>query len=460
MPIERDDLTMTIEPSDAPSTPQSEPPSRDEFWGDDSGWSSSAGRRRTAPRAGASSTVRRWWGTVLAGGATTGRSHGTPPHSAATAPVDADPTPVGTSSDPSTSTFVPIPPVDDVAPADTGWDDGWDVEPQPVPRSGADPLLARFGVVAIVAILAVPVVLGINSGSGTDQLRDAAAATLEDVTPPSEEVDPTTAAVDTAPASTSTSLTDATTTDATATDTTPVDTEADAESTALATGALTVDATVASESADEATTTAAAAPVTTIDTCQLEYELSVGDYWIRIADESGIRLADLLGANNATIQTVLVPGRSVCLPAGASMPSPPPAPSTSSSSSNSSSASTQTAAPTTTARPAPATTAAPTTTSAPATPAAPADVEAIIRSVWPDELEERALQIAWRESNYQPTAKNYCCYGLFQIYWNVHQSWLGGIGVTSASQLFDPTTNARAAYALYQRAGGFGPWGG
>ena len=57
-----------------------------------------------------------------------------------------------------------------------------------------------------------------------------------------------------------------------------------------------------------------------------------------------------------------------------------------------------------------------------------------------------------------PTAKNFCCYGLFQIYWNVHKSWLADIGITSDQQLYDPATNARAAYALYQRAGGWGPW--
>jgi hypothetical protein len=85
---------------------------------------------------------------------------------------------------------------------------------------------------------------------------------------------------------------------------------------------------------------------------------------------------------------------------------------------------------------------------------------AIIRSVWPDDLEERALEIAWRESKYQSNVNNWCCYGLFQIHWNAHRSWLGSLGITSASQLYDPTVNATAAYTLYQRAGGFGPWGG
>jgi hypothetical protein len=80
--------------------------------------------------------------------------------------------------------------------------------------------------------------------------------------------------------------------------------------------------------------------------------------------------------------------------------------------------------------------------------------------VWPDQLEDHALEIAWRESNYKANGKNYCCYGLFQIYWSVHRGWLKTMGVSSATQLYDAETNARAAYALYQRAGGWGPWGG
>ena len=89
-----------------------------------------------------------------------------------------------------------------------------------------------------------------------------------------------------------------------------------------------------------------------------------------------------------------------------------------------------------------------------------AEAVAIIRAVWPDDLEERAIEIAWRESNHRSNVNNYCCYGLFQIHWEAHRSWLTASGVTSASQLYDPTVNAVAAYTLYQRAGGFGPWGG
>jgi hypothetical protein len=85
--------------------------------------------------------------------------------------------------------------------------------------------------------------------------------------------------------------------------------------------------------------------------------------------------------------------------------------------------------------------------------------EAIIRYIWPDDLEDRAVEIAWRESNLRNDVRNYCCYGLFQIYYTVHRSWLAGLGVTSAEDLYDPVLNAVAAYTLYQRAGGWGPWG-
>ena len=78
--------------------------------------------------------------------------------------------------------------------------------------------------------------------------------------------------------------------------------------------------------------------------------------------------------------------------------------------------------------------------------------------MWPDNLEEKALQIAWRESNWQPRARNYCCHGLFQIYYDVHKSWLPSVGVNSVEDLYDPYLNSVAAYTLYQRAGGWSPW--
>jgi len=86
----------------------------------------------------------------------------------------------------------------------------------------------------------------------------------------------------------------------------------------------------------------------------------------------------------------------------------------------------------------------------------------IIREVWPDDLEETALFVAKRESNYVHTViggKNDCCIGLFQMYWTVHQSWLTKSGITEQSQLLDARTNAEAALALYRRNGNsWRPW--
>lgn len=94
------------------------------------------------------------------------------------------------------------------------------------------------------------------------------------------------------------------------------------------------------------------------------------------------------------------------------------------------------------------------------------DPESIIRDVWPDELEDHAVAIATRESRLVPTARNACCWGLFQIHWTAHRSWLAALGITDPHQLLDARTNATAAYALYQRADaangdngdGWGPW--
>ena len=68
-----------------------------------------------------------------------------------------------------------------------------------------------------------------------------------------------------------------------------------------------------------------------------------------------------------------------------------------------------------------------------------------------------ALEIATRESNLDPYSQNSCCSGLFQLYYNVHRTWLASIGITSASQLLDPRVNARAALLMYQRSG-WAPW--
>jgi len=208
-----------------------------------------------------------------------------------------------------------------------------------------------------------------------------------------------------------------------------------------------------------APTQAAATPTPTTTparSCNRTYEVAAGDYWLGIAKAHSVSLRDLLAQNSATVQSPLFPGDDVCLPANASTPATTRAPA-------------PTTRPATTTRP-PATARPPTTTRATTTTtttAAPPpnrysrdEVVAIIRAVWPDELEEKAIAIATRESNLVPTVRNYCCYGLFQIYWNVHKRWLADLGITSAAGLYDPTANTTAAYTLYQRSGGWGPWGG
>jgi LysM repeat protein len=166
--------------------------------------------------------------------------------------------------------------------------------------------------------------------------------------------------------------------------------------------------------------------------CASKYTVQAGDGWTLIAKRAKVKVSALYKANGANASTPLYAGRSICLPQGAAAPTTAPAP-----------------APTT----APATT-------VPSRTYTRAEVETIIRAVWPDDQEEKALAIAWRESNHKPTARNWCCHGLFQIHWNAHKSWLAGIGVTDASQLLDPLVNANAALALYNRSGGWGPWGG
>lgn len=424
--------------------------SGDDFWGDAAAWNDTPDPSRTPREVASGGRTGRWWKSITGAGSTATRAHGHP----RPAPAPLDPTPA-VGIDP----YLDLDVDTDLTSASTAhdmhgawdvenWDDdGWDVEPTPPPRSGVDPLLARFGLLAIVVTLSVPVVLGLTSGDDADQIHEVATAMAEATT---VAVD-STAGATVPPIAAPTSATASTDTSATALDTSTTIITEESSSTVTTPAAVELEAT-ALALAQPAATAAAVAP------CGADYELAAGDYWIRIADAADVRLADLLAVNGATIDTVLVPGRSICLPAGARTPAPP----------TTATAASTTAAPTTTARPttttpvttATPTTTPPTTTSKPPAAATPADVEAIIRSVWPDDLENHALEIAWRESKYQSNAKNYCCYGLFQIYWSAHQSWLGSIGVTSADQLFDPTTNARAAYALYQRAGGFGPWGG
>jgi hypothetical protein len=445
-----------------------------DFWGDAEQWAGRSAEARPARRR-LGATVGRWWNST--GSMPITRTHGAPPREHPAAPID-DTDPVTGDGWPTDDWSADDWLTDDGVMEDWAvedWHDGADSATEPehaatrsVPEvddrepsgdhrrpgsrasgPGVDPLLARLGGLAIVLTLLVPVILGFTSGDDDgDTLRTSNPVPQDQpITPPTTAP---LAATPTAPAVT------------TATPTT-VGTDAPAAPPSTATGAGTTavtqdDVQPVDAAAATSTSEVAAAAALATDSCSLEYEVAAGDFWIRIAEGSGAPLADVLAANSATVSTPLYPGRTICLPAGATTPPPPPPPTT---------PPTTPAVPSPTVRPAtPATTApsrpAPTTTPTlpPTSNASAAEVQAIIRAIWPDELEERALEVAWRESNHRPTAKNFCCYGVFQIYWNVHKGWLPSLGITSPEQLYDPTLNTRAALALYERSGGWGPWGG
>ena len=162
--------------------------------------------------------------------------------------------------------------------------------------------------------------------------------------------------------------------------------------------------------------------------CARPYVAVKNDSWSRIATKTGVTMKALLAQNNATIDTMILVGDTVCLPKGTTWNQP----STKS----------------TGLRNLP----------APSTRYTRREAAAVIREIFPDRLEERALAIAQRESKLNALSYSWCCVGLFQINWWAHKPWLKDIGVTKASQLLDARVNARAAYVMYKRNSGWGPW--
>lgn len=84
------------------------------------------------------------------------------------------------------------------------------------------------------------------------------------------------------------------------------------------------------------------------------------------------------------------------------------------------------------------------------------DIKQLIRATWPADQVEMALKVAQRESSYNPRDENFCCLGIFQIYYEVNQSYVHRFGYTR-EDLFDPAANIRVAFALWQDRG-WAPW--
>jgi LysM repeat protein len=319
-------------------------------------------------------------------------------------------------------------------------------------RPPRNPLVTRIGLLVGVMLLFVPIALSLRSSkthleaSGLDPVGTVSIGQLPPA--PTEITDPPTTEV----ATTLSIATEALVVTAPPTEAAVV--------TEPATAAPTTAAAKKPTAKPKPTTAPTQPPATAVQVaektpCTLTYTVAKNDAWSTIASRAKVSLKDLLAANDASTSTLLLPGKVICLPAGATVPAPP--------------ATTvpPTKPPTTpapTPAPKPPTTPAPTAPPSTQPPAPPnttsrAQAAQIIRDVWPDDLEDTAIQIATRESNLIPTAHNSCCYGLFQIYYAAHKSWLASIGVTSAAQLYDPQVNANAAYALY-RTSGWAPWGG
>jgi LysM repeat protein len=155
-----------------------------------------------------------------------------------------------------------------------------------------------------------------------------------------------------------------------------------------------------------------------------------GDSWSLLADYAGVGLSSMLRANNASAKTIILPGQKLCVPKGATFNRPGSVV---------------------------AEEATPQKLVIPKKRLSAAESEAIIRDIFPNKLERRALKIAQRESRLNHVAHSWCCLGLFQIYFGANKAFLGTLGITNASQLLDARTNATAAYAMYQRSG-WAPW--
>jgi LysM repeat protein len=316
-----------------------------------------------------------------------------------------------------------------------------------------DPLLVRAGMLVLAFVLLVPVMLSLRPDRDDSLPGDVVEVPQQIVVAgaaPSDDQQASSATPDETSIASPTAAPDSTRSTAPAVVMASEVTDPSAREVVPAT---TADAAAASSStSDDDTAMVDVVAERIVPACPQTYTAAPGDSWYRIAEEAAVTPSDLLAENNATTDTVILPGDDICLPEGATMPSPPTtdAPSTIE-------PATTDPAPSTTEPPA---TAAPTTTVVPVANLSRSEVQELIRQTWPEDEVETALEIARRESNFVATADNgWCCVGVFQIYWSVHRSWLDELGITERSDLFDARKNVAAAHRMWTQSG-WGPWGG
>ncbi|MEO7369813.1 MAG: LysM peptidoglycan-binding domain-containing protein [Ilumatobacteraceae bacterium] len=333
--------------------------------------------------------------------------------------------------------------------------------PLPDAHLPRNPLITRLGVLIGVMLLLVPLALSLRNDK--PRVRAAEIAAVETVPVGKLPAAAPTEAPTTLLATTSVLVTPVPSPPPVVV-TSPSPTEAPTVAPTEPTAAPTT--TAAPVKKKKAATTTTQAPPATISqaadkaSCALTYVVAKNDAWSSIASRAKVTMKALLAANGATVNTVLLPGKTICLPEGAAAPGPAATspPSTKPPSTNPPATNPPRTTPTTQPTTPPATTAPATTQPAPPPNVyTRAQVAQIIRDVWPDDLEDEAIRVATRESNLIPTVHNSCCYGLFQIYYTAHKAWLASMGITSAAQLYDPRVNATAALALYN-SNGWAPW--
>ena len=90
-------------------------------------------------------------------------------------------------------------------------------------------------------------------------------------------------------------------------------------------------------------------------------------------------------------------------------------------------------------------------------PYSPDDIVAIIGSIFPADVADKAISVARRESSLNPNAQNCVARGCSRSTPKPTPQ-RSRHSATPPSQLTDPTVNTIVAYALYQRSG-WAPWG-
>jgi Transglycosylase SLT domain len=77
--------------------------------------------------------------------------------------------------------------------------------------------------------------------------------------------------------------------------------------------------------------------------------------------------------------------------------------------------------------------------------------------MWPADSLEKALDVAWKESNYLARADNgICCLGVFQINYGSHKRRLAARGL-GREGLFDARVNIEIAIEIFNEQG-WSPW--